>query len=326
MLHSTRCEVQVTMGANSWVVERKIWLEGVPLAACIAANVVFLLGFDEHGPVAEVCTPIRYLDMGRWGKPFFHLSPWFLLLLGLLHLASSALRVLAMIIQRFPYHAIEKDSSAIDKAQIKASDSKQGTKSSAAVDVGRRELLTVVASMAKDREVLFVSFLLVSSLLGLLWSPFCYAIPLIDLLRSPTVLLLLGSVEHNANKLGQGALVGALLVYGHAILGYAFFRNDHADGKCNNLFGCMTTYLISGIKGDSLEGGALEDLVTPHALWMDSGMWFKIVLDMSFHIIIPLILLSIISGIIIDGFGELRDKVRSDRSFVQISYKCTVPS
>lgn len=85
--------------------------------------------------------------------------------------------------------------------------------------------------------------------------------------------------------------------------------------QCNNLFGCMTTYLISGIKGDSLEGGALEDLVTPHALWMDPNTWFKILLDMSFHIIIPLILLSIISGIIIDGFGELRDKEAEEKSY-----------
>ena len=43
------------------------------------------------------------------------------------------------------------------------------------------------------------------------------------------VLLLLASVEYNANKLGQGALVGALLVYAHAILGYAFFR--YAAGR-----------------------------------------------------------------------------------------------
>lgn len=209
----------MTTGANSWVVERKTWLEGVPLATCIAANVVFLLGFDEHGPVAEVCTPIRYLDMGRWGKPFFHLSPWILLLLGLVHLASSALRVLAMIIQRFPYHAIDKDAPAVVKAHSAAVDGRQSGDRKTTGGDGRKELTTVAASMVKDREIIFVSLLLVSSLLGLFWSPFCYAIPLIDLLRSPTVLLLLGSVEHNANKLGQGALVGALLVYGHAILG-----------------------------------------------------------------------------------------------------------
>jgi hypothetical protein len=37
-------------------------------------------------------------------------------------------------------------------------------------------------------------------------------------------------------------------------------------------------------------------------------MWARLALDMSFYTIIPLVLLSIISGIIIDGFGELRDE------------------
>lgn len=218
-----RCEVQVTTGPYSWVVEHHAWLEGVPLWTCVAANVVFLLGFDEHGPGAAVCTTIRYLDMGSWGKPFFHLSPWVLLLLGISHLASSALRVVAMVIQRYPYHVTGRNDDAGSGGKKTAADKgKDGVSG---------KLLSIAASMLGDRNVVFAGVLLVASLLGLFWSPFCYAIPLCDLLRSPTVLLLLGSVEHNANKLGQGALVGALLVYGHAILGYAFFRGDHAEGK-----------------------------------------------------------------------------------------------
>lgn len=98
-----------------------------------------------------------------------------------------------------------------------------------------------------------------------------------------------------------------LLAYTHAILGYAWFGRHHQEGKCDNLFGCSMTYIVSGIKGNSIED-AMEDLTTPAALWVDLGAWARIGLDMSFHIIIPVILLSIISGIIIDGFGELRDE------------------
>ena len=158
-----------------------------------------------------------------------------------------------------------------------------------------------------DVSVLFNGVLLVSSVFGMFWSPFWYAIPLVDLLRTPTVLTLISSVQHNADKLGQGALVGALLVYAHSILGYAIFRHHHQEGKCDNLFECTMNYLIGGMKGDSIDS-LLQDLDIPGAIWEDGSMWARIMLDMSFYMIIPLVLLSIISGIIIDGFGELRDE------------------
>ena len=52
-------------------------------------------------------------------------------------------------------------------------------------------------------RVVFSFTLLISSVLGLAWTPFFYAIPLVDLLRTATVITLLSSVHHNADKLGQ---------------------------------------------------------------------------------------------------------------------------
>ena len=167
--------------------------------------------------------------MGRWGKPFFHISPWILLLLGLCHLASSVVRMVAVVIQRYPYHVTRfvGEGGVADKEEA----------SSKVIEKEKESLqLQIAVSLLHDRLCIFPGVLLISSLLGLFWSPFCYAIPLCDLLRSPTVLLLLGSVEHNANKLGQGALVGALLVYGHAILGYAFFQGNHEEGKVMSIY------------------------------------------------------------------------------------------
>ncbi len=82
-------------------------------------------------------------------------------------------------------------------------------------------------------------------------------------------------------------------------------RQHHKEG-CNNLFDCTMNYLIGGMKGDSIDG--MLDLEIPPALWRDPDMWARLALDISFYTIIPLVLLSIISGIIIDGFGELRDE------------------
>jgi hypothetical protein len=249
-----------------------------------------------------VCTTSWYVDFGVWGKPFFHLSPWVMLLLALLHLASSGARLASNAIQRLVHSRVEArreiltatdapDAAPAEDGAEKPSDADRAAAAAeASVSLGK-----AARSLATDKEVVLTGVLMLSSVLGFFWSPFFYAIPLIDLLRSPTVLLLLKSVQHNANKLGQGALVGLLLVYGHAIIGYGLFQGDHQEGKCENLFGCSMTYAISGMKGDSIES-ALEDLATPAALWVNPSMWARIALDMSFYTIIPLVLLSIISG------------------------------
>ena len=259
----------------------------------VGLNLAFVLGFEEHGPGAEVCTTSWIMDFGTWGKPFFHVSPWIMLAFALVHMASSAARLASNVIQRLVYSRVEARREVLTAGD--GDGGADGAAGGPGGDEPGESPLKAARSLVTDGEVVFTSVLMLSSVLGFFWSPFFYAIPLIDLLRSPTVQLLLKSVQHNANKLGQGALVGLLLVYGHAIVGYGLFQSNHQEGKCENLFGCSMTYMISGIKGDSIES-ALEDLATPAALWVYPSMWARIALDMSFHIIIPLVLLSIISG------------------------------
>ena len=271
-----RIASQSTVGAGR--------LESGSLWLCVAINCVFVLGYEEHGPNAEVCTTARGFDFGHWGKPFFHLTPWVLAVLGVLHAACSAARAGSVCLQRGHFFDVQQ------RRQAKGIDGVvQG-----AADTGPRQAETY-RRLLLDGQTLFAALLLCSSVAGLVYTPFFFAVPLMDLLRSPTVLLLLRSVQHNANKLGQGGLVLFLLAYTHAILGYAWFGQQHQAGKCDNLFGCSMTYIVSGIKGNSIED-AMEDLSTPAALWVDLGGWARIALDMSFHIIIPVILLSIISG------------------------------
>jgi hypothetical protein len=272
-------------------------LESGSLWLCVALNVVFVLGFEEHGPGAAVCTTTRFFDLGHFGKPFFLLAPWILGALGLLHAACSAARFASVCLQRASYFRVQLRRSAGDGEDGGGAEERAPEGAGGAGDAGdwRTWGVGVYQRVPVDGRVLFAALLLGSSLAALAESPFFFAVPLVDLLRSPTVLLLLRSVQHNANKLGQGGLVLLLLAYTHAILGYAWFGRHHQEGKCDNLFGCSMTYIVSGIKGNSIED-AMEDLTTPAALWVDLGAWARIGLDMSFHIIIPVILLSIISG------------------------------
>jgi len=300
----------IDAGSAQWVLTYKRELEDVPMWIGIIINVFFIIFFEEHGPAAEVCLPTgRFVDFGHFGLPFFHHATWLMLLMSILHASFCLLRFYASVLERYPYHVY------LERRKLMLQKEKEENKG-ADVTIFDSTVIHAAAlrSTATDGLVLFNCTLLVSSVLGLMWTPFFFAIPLVDLMRTPTVKTLLGSVQHNADKLGQGALVGALLVYAHSIIGYAFFRHQHQEGKCNNLFECTMNYLIGGMKGDSIDG-VLEDLDIPGALWRDPDMWARIALDMSFYTIIPLVLLSIISGIIIDGFGELRDEMNEAKEY-----------
>jgi hypothetical protein len=300
----------VEPGATNWVLTRKRALEDVPMWIAVMLNIFFIIFFEEHGPAAEVCLPSgRYFDFGHFGLPFFQHATWLMLLISILHGIFSGLRFYASVLERYPYHVyLERRQLVIQKEKEEHETAEVTIFDSTAIHAA------ALRSTATDGQIIFNGILLGSSLLGLIWTPFFFAIPLVDLMRTPTVKTLLGSVQHNADKLGQGALVGALLVYAHSILGYAFFRHQHQEGKCNNLFECSMNYLIGGMKGDSIDG-VLQDLDIPGALWRDPDMWARIALDMSFYTIIPLVLLSIISGIIIDGFGELRDEMNEAKEY-----------
>jgi hypothetical protein len=304
-----RCSVELSAGSRKWVMDYKRQLEDIPMWINVALNFVFMLVFEEHGPAAEVCLPSGYwIDFGHYGLPFFEQATWLFLFLSVLHLAFSALRFYASVVERLPYHIFQQRRQSLKEVD------KFECAGEVATTVIDSALVAALKATARDGSIRFNLLLVLASVFGLTWSPFFCAIPLVDLMRTSTVKTLLGSVQLNADKLGQGALVGALLVYAHSIVGYVFFRHHHQQGKCDNLFECTMNYLIGGIKGDSIDG-ILQDLEIPGAIWRDPDMWARILLDISFYIIIPLVLLSIISGIIIDGFGELRDEQNEAKQY-----------
>jgi len=71
---------------------------------------------------------------------------------------------------------------------------------------------------------------------------------------------------------------------------------------CDTLLHCWTSVVNYGIRS----GGGIGDVMAA-AMMNGSKYWARWVLDITFFVLVIIILLNIIFGIIIDTFGDLRD-------------------
>lgn len=73
---------------------------------------------------------------------------------------------------------------------------------------------------------------------------------------------------------------------------------------CASLASCFMYTLNLGLRN----GGGLGDSMEPYEYGKEAKFWLKIAFDVTYFIIINTILLNIVFGVIIDNFGEIRDK------------------
>ena len=102
---------------------------------------------------------------------------------------------------------------------------------------------------------------------------------------------------------------GVLYIY--AALSFTQFRNDYSQNianSCDSVYNCLITISDQWYKNNSL-GGFLSTQVP--AIVQDSTFkvnWGRFFFDLIFFIAVSTLLVNIISGIIIDNFGERRSK------------------
>jgi len=113
------------------------------------------------------------------------------------------------------------------------------------------------------------------------------------------------SVTENGSNLLLTALLGISLIYCYSMIGFYFFRDmyDLAGVDCSSVFSCTVNTIDNGIRNGGGIGDALGTVD-----WLDTrfvGRWF---FDISFYIVIIIIILNVVFGIILDTFGALRDE------------------
>jgi hypothetical protein len=149
-------------------------------------------------------------------------------------------------------------------------------------------------------------------------------------LVDPTVQLVLMSVRLHYDKLLQTLLLLIICDYGWAVFGYVFLWNWHADytKTCGTLYQCFLTYLAQGLKSDGISDALRDTMVDdayPKHLWSDPHLTFVIACDLCYFVWVVLILVAIVTGVIIDTFGELRDRDNEEKEKLQNNcFMCTL--
>ncbi|GMH59256.1 hypothetical protein TrRE_jg3548 [Triparma retinervis] len=165
----------------------------------------------------------------------------------------------------------------------------------------------------------FYGFMLASSILGTIYSreyPLFYSLQLFTIIpMSPTLTSVMRAVTDPGNQLVMSAVLGLIIIYTFSLIAFFFFHssgammnNDQGVNECHDMISCLKSFVRNGL----LYGGGIGDFINGDLgnspdLDDDLGYWSRLMFDLSFFIIVIVLLLNIIFGIILDTFSSLRE-------------------
>jgi inositol 1,4,5-triphosphate receptor type 1 len=116
------------------------------------------------------------------------------------------------------------------------------------------------------------------------------------------------------------------VVYIFSVIGFIFFRMDFIteDGQfCDTLGQCFTTMLMFGMTA----GAGTREVLAPgnsRGFFADPHYIGRVVFDLMFWVVIPVISMNLILGIIVDTFSELRNEgLQKDEEFQSKCFICS---
>jgi hypothetical protein len=142
--------------------------------------------------------------------------------------------------------------------------------------------------------------------------------------------LVIAAISTNLPKMAQALLLGLLFMYTWMVLGMVLLADEHKVDTCSNMFQCFFSYLFKTIRDNGVKEMLTdpgEDFAFPHnivdAAMGDGQFLMRMVWDLSFQIIFIYILVAIITGIVIDGFGDLKaEREAGDDDLKSICFVC----
>jgi len=163
-------------------------------------------------------------------------------------------------------------------------------------------------------DLMFDVFIGVVSVLAMWQHPVITCLQLVAFLKDPTCILVVNAVTLNGDKLIKTFMLMMLVTYLYAVCGYLAWWNRHGDylQTCETLFQCFFTYMNEGIRSDGIADVLIRPTDTgqryPRYIWEAPWESAFILWDFCYFCLVVLILLAIVTGVIIDTFGELRDQ------------------
>jgi len=165
----------------------------------------------------------------------------------------------------------------------------------------------------------FYGFMLASAVLGTIYSreyPLFYSMQLFTIIpMSPTLTSVIKAVTDPGNQLVMSAVLGLIIIYTFSLIAFFFFHttgtmvnHDQGINECHDMVSCFKSFVRNGL----LYGGGIGDFISGELgnspeVTDDMAYWARLLFDLSFFIIVIVLLLNIIFGIILDTFSSLRE-------------------
>jgi len=177
---------------------------------------------------------------------------------------------------------------------------------------------TIYLSLKTFEIVYYISYA-IFAVLGISIHPFFYAFHLTQILtRYPTLKNLIRAIYEPRRQLGLTFLLYMILTYIFSLIGFEFFSSDYG-GACHTTWECFLTTFDFTFKVNGGIGGLLDEVTPPEVGTFRAGRFF---FDFLFNMLLVIIMTSIVSGIIIDTFGHLREE--EEEKMKDINHKCFV--
>eukprot|EP00164_Ancoracysta_twista_P006354 GFYU01008836.1.p1 GENE.GFYU01008836.1~~GFYU01008836.1.p1 ORF type:complete len:724 (+),score=269.99 GFYU01008836.1:307-2172(+) len=168
------------------------------------------------------------------------------------------------------------------------------------LSIGRN--IRAVGDFLIHPEVAFKLLLIAVSAAGVFY-PFAFAFHLFAAVQNiGMVRAVQQAVTGNYQSLGATLLLAFMIIYVYTLVGFQFYRGHYEFGDgpafCHHLLQCVATHLDYGFRG-------APTWIDMEEMELTVGQW---VMDVTYNLVVILIMVAIVSGIIIDSFGAKRDE------------------
>jgi len=200
----------------------------------------------------------------------------------------------------------------------------------------------------------FLLFLMLAAVLGATYSPFCFALHLLDfLVHSSAGSEVMQSARVGGPALGRTFLVGILVIVLYSIVSFVAFRdyltmdriakeaneppgghyapNFNTNQHCTTLYQCVGQHILNGLTGHI--GSVFGDPVVEWFPWNQvpegiddySSFQTRSMFIMSFFVIWGFLLSNIMTGQIVEAFTDIRNKKQSSqRDLAERCFVCSL--
>ena len=155
-----------------------------------------------------------------------------------------------------------------------------------------------------------VSFLLhsVFAFTGIFIDPFYHSLHLMLFVNiSSSAMYIIQAITKRLKILVNTLLVALFIVYSYALITANYYSDQFLDKEvdmCGSLESCFFYTMNLGLRF----GGGIAESMKLYHYGADLNFGYKLLYDISFFIILNIIILNIVFGVIIDTFGEMRDE------------------